>query len=103
MSGPWMNLFSHPRLRRWFWPGLVMLIASPVVLYFVLRHTGISAVLAAGVFLVMLAKHLALVAGVLGPARVLRRRARRTANGNSPQTPGHDEAQVSDSGNSAES
>lgn len=98
-----MGLFSHPRLRRWFWPGLVLLIASPIMLYFGLRHTGISAVLVAGVFLVMLAKHLALVAGVLGPATAMRRRARRAATGDSPQAPGQDAAQVSDSGNSAES
>jgi hypothetical protein len=63
-----MKGHSRPLARPWMLPvGVVVLIAGPVILYYVLSHAGLPAAVVSGVILLMVIKHLGLLAVLLGP------------------------------------
>jgi hypothetical protein len=67
----------HSRLltRPWVLPvSAVVLIAGPAILYYILSHVGLPAALVSGVIILMVIKHLGLLAVLLGPLYALFRR-----------------------------
>lgn len=61
---------GHNRLlaRPWALPiAVIVLIAGPVVLYYILPHVGLPATLVSSVIILMVVKHLGLLAALLGP------------------------------------
>lgn len=73
-----MSAAAPHQLRRWILTAaLVGVIGGPVVLYHLLPAAGASAALAAGVVLVLAVTHLGLLAALVTPGAVFRRRSRR--------------------------
>lgn len=65
---------GHSRLltRPWMLPlGVGALVAGPVILYYILSRAGLPAALVSGVILLMVIKHLGLLAILLGPLYAL--------------------------------
>ena len=61
---------GHSRLltRMWMLPvAAVVLVAGHIVLPYLLAHTALSATVVPGVVVLMVAKHLGLLAALLGP------------------------------------
>jgi hypothetical protein len=56
---------------------LVALVGGPLVLYHLLPATGVSAAVASGVVFVVAVKHLGLLAALVTPYVVLRRKSQR--------------------------
>jgi len=72
---------SH-KLRPWVLAvALVALVGGPVVLYHLLPAAGVSAAVASGVVLVVAVKHLGLLAALVTPYALFRRRSRRGHDG----------------------
>ena len=70
-----MNQAGRHYVRPWILlVAAVALIASPIVLYMVLPLAGVSASVVSGVALMMLIKHLGVLAALLGPLYALLRR-----------------------------
>lgn len=68
-------LKRHPRIAP---VGILALIFSPAILYFVLRGAGLPAAVVSGLVLLMAAKHLGLIAAIVAPFYALvRRRAKK--------------------------
>ena len=68
---------GHGRVPRrpWTLPvAAVVLLAGPIVLYYVLSQTALSAAVVSGVIILMVLKHLGLLAVLLGPLYALFRR-----------------------------
>jgi len=74
-----MNGLRHVRARPWTLGGLVIgFVAGHVILFYVLRHAGVphaavSGAVVLGIVLLMIAKHLGLLAGLFA---FFRRRSR---------------------------
>ena len=75
-----MKAHGRPRMRTWMLlVGGIGLVAGPVVLYYVLSHTTLSAAVVSGVIVLVLVviTHLGLLTVLLGPLyALLRRRSR---------------------------
>jgi hypothetical protein len=66
---------SRPFARPWMLPvGVVVLIAGPVILYYVLSRAGLATAMVSGVIILMVIKHLGLLAVLLGPLYAMFRR-----------------------------
>jgi uncharacterized membrane protein YbhN (UPF0104 family) len=63
---------------------VVALIASPAILYYILSRAGLPVTLVSGVVILMAAKHLGLLAVVLGPLYALFRRRPRQSKPEDP-------------------
>lgn len=72
-----MSAAAPHKLRPWVLAvALVGLIGGPVVLYHVLPAAGASVAVASGVVLVVALKHLGLLAALITPYALFRRRSR---------------------------
>ncbi len=70
---------SRPNVRPWMrLVGMLALLAGPAAVYYMLSHAALPAAVVSGVIVVVVIKHLGLLAVVFGPLYVLfRRRPRR--------------------------
>lgn len=67
----------HNPLFRHLWPlplGIVTLILGPMMLYLILRSTGVPAAIVSSVVLLVVAKHLGLLAVIFAPVHAFLRR-----------------------------
>jgi hypothetical protein len=77
-----MKAHGHRLRGVWLWLAAVALIATPALLYSFLPHFGISKALVSSVVVLVIAKHLGLLAVLLGPVyAVFRRRNLSATNG----------------------
>lgn len=82
-----MKGHSRPRTRAWMLPaGVAALIAAHGVLYYVLSHMALAAVVVSGVVILVVVKHL----GLLGPLYALVRRRSRQLKPGDPVPCGRD-------------
>jgi hypothetical protein len=96
-----MQITPRSSARTWLsLAGIAVLIATPVISYYALPHLGLPAVLVSWAILLMVAKHLGLLAVLLGPLYALRRRRMRQLKPRSPmsaaQTPGLVDLKITD-------
>ena len=73
-----MKVPTRMLAHRWTLPlAVVLLIAGPAILYYILSHAGLPAALVSGIVILMAIKHLGLAAVFAGPLyALLRRRSR---------------------------
>jgi hypothetical protein len=77
-----MKAHGHRLRGVWLWLAAIALVATPVLLYFFLPHFGLPKALVSGVVVLMIAKHLGLLAVLVGPVyAVFRRRNRAVTKG----------------------
>jgi hypothetical protein len=69
-----MNAHGHRLKGVWLWLAAIVLIATPVSLFYFLPHFGLPKALVSGVVVLVIAKHLGLLAVLVGPVYAVFRR-----------------------------